>query len=89
MFLILYAIVRRMDKVVIPWENIAKYVFASVVMGVFLYGVREMFYPTRVYQILGVTLIGGICYLVLLMVLDKDARMLVGTIWQEIKKLTA
>lgn len=85
MFLILYAIVRRMDKVVIPWENIAKYVFASVVMGVVLYGAREMFYPTRVYQILGVTLIGGICYLILIMVLDKDARALVRTIWQEIK----
>jgi O-antigen/teichoic acid export membrane protein len=82
MFLILYAIVRKMVKIDIPWKNIAKYVFASAVMATALFIIPH---PTRIYLTLIATAIGGIIYLALLMVIDKDARLLVHSIWQEIK----
>ena len=82
MFLILYAIVQKMVKIDIPWKNIAKYVFASAVMATVLFIIPH---PTRIYLTLITTAIGGIIYLVLLMVIDKEARLLVHSIWQEIK----
>jgi len=85
MFLILYAMVHKMARIIIPWKNIAKYVFASLVMAGVLYALRETSKPVRVYQILGVTAIGGIFYLALLAVIDFDTRMLAKSILQEIK----
>jgi hypothetical protein len=85
MFLILYIMVHKMAKIIIPWKNIAKYVFASVVMAGVLYAIRESLKPTRVYQILGLTAIGGIFYLALLAVIDVDTRILAKSILQEIK----
>jgi hypothetical protein len=85
MFLILYIMVHKMAKIIIPWKNIAKYVFASIVMAGVLYAIRETLKPTRVYQILGLTAIGGIFYLALLAVIDVDTRILAKSILQEIK----
>jgi len=82
MFLVLYAIVRQMVKIDIPWKNIAKYVFASAVMATVLFIIPH---PTRIYLTLIATAIGGIIYLALLMVIDKEARLLVHSVWQEIK----
>ncbi|MCS7124889.1 MAG: hypothetical protein NZ932_05710 [Candidatus Bathyarchaeota archaeon] len=85
MFMILYLMVRGMVKVVIPWRNIAKYVFASVIMGCLLCWLRLQLQLARVYQILGVSAFAGILYLALLMVIDKDTRMLAESAWLEIK----
>jgi len=82
MFLVLYAIVRKMVTINIPWKNIVKYVFASAVMSTFLFIVPP---PTRIYLTLVVTAIGGIIYLALLMAIDKEARVLVRSMLQEIK----
>jgi hypothetical protein len=82
MFLVLYAIVRKSIRINIPWKNIAKYVFASANMATILFIIPH---PTRIYLTLIATAIGGIIYLALLMVIDKEARMLVHSIWQEIK----
>jgi len=82
MFLVLYAIIRKSVKIDIPWKNIAKYVFASAVMATVLFIIPH---PTRIYLTLIATAIGGIIYLALLMVIDKEARLLVHSIWQEIK----
>jgi len=82
MFLILYAIVRKIVKIDIPWKNIAKYVFASAVMATALFIIPH---PTRIYLTLIATAIAGIIYLALLMAIDKEARLLVHSIWQEIK----
>jgi len=60
-------------------------VFASLVMAGVLYTLRETIEPTRVYQILGITTIGGIFYLALLAVIDTDTRMLVKSILKEIR----
>ncbi|MGP3667400.1 MAG: hypothetical protein ACKD6N_00880 [Candidatus Bathyarchaeota archaeon] len=85
MFLILYLMVCKMAKIEIPWKNITKYVFTSIIMSGILILVKNMFEPVRVYQILGLTAFGGIFYLALLSVIDVDTRMLVKSVWQEIK----
>lgn len=82
MLLILYAMVRRMTEIKIPWGNIAKYVFASAVMAAVLYIIPH---PTRIYLTLSVTALGGIMYIALLMAIDKEARMLAESAWQEIR----
>jgi O-antigen/teichoic acid export membrane protein len=85
MFLILYTMVHKIARIIIPWRNIAKYVFASAVMAGVLYALRETIELTRVYQILGITVIGGIFYLALLAVIDTDTGILVKSILKEIR----
>lgn len=82
MFLLLYGMVRRMVEIKIPWRNISKYVFASVVMGLVLYLIPH---PTRVYLTLAVTALGGIIYFALLTAIDMEARMLIKLIWRGVK----
>ncbi|MEM1540392.1 MAG: hypothetical protein QXJ07_03305 [Candidatus Bathyarchaeia archaeon] len=90
MFLILYIIVHRMVKVVIPWRNAAKYAFASAVMGCLLFWLRTNLLPleiveVRVRQTIGVTVLCGVFYVMLLAVIDREARMLAKSAWLEIK----
>lgn len=82
MFLILYVIVRKMIIISIPWKKIAKYVFASAIMATILFVIPHQ---TRIYLTLIVTALGGIIYLALLMAIDKEARLLAKSVWQEIK----
>lgn len=82
MFLILYVIMRKSAAIAVPWRGISKYVFAAAIMGAILYILPH---PTRIILTLVVVAIGGIVYLSLLMVMDKDARVLVAAIFQEIK----
>ncbi len=84
-FLFLYVIIRKMVKIMVPWKNVMRYLFASVIMGFALYSLREMLHPTRVYQILGLTAFGGLLYLALLMIMDEDTRMLAKSVLQEVK----
>ncbi len=83
MFLVLYAVVRKMIKIGIPWKNMTKYVFASAVMAITLF---VMPHPTRISLTLAMTAIGGIIYLALLMSIDRETRILARAIWQEIKR---
>jgi len=88
MFLVLYFMVRGMVKVVIPWKNITKYVFASTVMSCLLCWLRTSLLSSgsiRVYQILGITALAGVFYLALLMIIDEHARMLAKSAWTEVK----
>jgi hypothetical protein len=71
-----------MIRIVIPWRNIAKYVFASVVMASILFLIPH---PTRLLFTLGITAAGAILYLTLLIAIDKEARTLANYMWQEIK----
>jgi|GEM_PF-3897095 len=41
--------------------------------------------PTRIYLTLIATATGGMVYLAVLIVIDKEARLLIQSIWQEIK----
>jgi len=81
MFLILYVILRRKTNVGIPWTSIGKYVLASAVMASLLYFLPH---PTRILLTLVVTTAGALLYLVLLVVIDREARELIATILREI-----
>jgi len=82
MLVVLFAIVRKMIKIEIPWRNIAKYVFATAVMATVLFIIPH---PTRISLILAATGFGGLIYLVLLMAIDREARTLPRTILHELK----
>jgi hypothetical protein len=81
MLLVLYAIVRRMIRIRIPWKTITKYVFAGTVMGVILYTVPH---PTRILPTLAETAAGGAVYLALTMAIDREARALPGRVIKEL-----
>jgi O-antigen/teichoic acid export membrane protein len=83
-FLALYIIIWKMVKIDIPWMNIAKYIAASAVMGLFLFFIITP-HPTRLSVVLGVTAMGAAIYFALLSAIDKEARELIRSIWQEIK----
>lgn len=83
MLLVLYAIVHKLIKINVPWKNISKYTLAAAVMAAFLVVVPH---PSTIMLTLVVTSIGGIIYLALLMIIDKEARKLPKTMWQEIRK---
>jgi len=82
MFVVLYILVRSTVRVRIPWKNIANYSFASAVMAAFLFVIPH---PTTLFLTLVMTAIGGIIYLVLLMIIDRDARTLARVVLQEVK----
>ena len=80
-----------------PWKNISKYVLASAVMGVVLLllphstGILTA-NATMTEKILNIlhslvlTAVGGIIYLAILMVIDKEVRTLPKAVLQEIKR---
>jgi hypothetical protein len=80
--IILYAVVRKMIKIDIPWRNISKYFFASAVMGAVMFLLPT---PSRISTTLGATVVGGAVYLGLLMAIDKEARKLPMAIIQEMR----
>jgi O-antigen/teichoic acid export membrane protein len=83
MFIVLYVIVRKTIKIDIPWENIAKYALASSAMAIFLLLTPH---SSRIFLTLVETAIGAIIYLAALIAIDKEARLLAKTAWQEIMK---
>jgi hypothetical protein len=88
MFLILYTMVHKMVKIIISWKNIAKYVFASMIMASVLRCITKLpQFPEvpKVHQILGLTAFGGLLYIAVIVLIDMDARMLAKSIWLEIK----
>ena len=82
MFLVLCVIVYKTVRISIPWNSIAKYVFASAVMAIVLFLIPHQ---ESSYLTLGITAMGAILYFVLLMAIDKETRKLVSIIWQEIR----
>jgi O-antigen/teichoic acid export membrane protein len=81
MFIVLYLLVQRSVKVIVPWKNIGKYVLAGAIMGSVLYLIPHQ---TRIATILAVAIIGGILYLAVLSAIDKEARTLIKSILHEI-----
>jgi O-antigen/teichoic acid export membrane protein len=83
MLIVLLILVRKAIKVIVPWKSIGKYVFAGAIMGFVLYAIPH---PTRIALILVTAIAGGILYLTLLLAIDKDARKLIKSIVQEIRR---
>jgi O-antigen/teichoic acid export membrane protein len=84
MFLVLYALVRRAISLSVPWTNIGKYVLVAAMMGIILYLIPHQ---TRLLLTLGTVALGGLLYVTLLAYIDKEARNLIKSVIQEIKRL--
>ncbi|MFB3888940.1 MAG: polysaccharide biosynthesis C-terminal domain-containing protein [Candidatus Bathyarchaeia archaeon] len=84
-FAMLYAIVRKMTTVAIPWKSIAKYLFASIVMGLVLFLPQP--HPNRISTTLIMTAVGGVVYLAVLWAIDKEAREFPRNVVREVRKI--
>jgi hypothetical protein len=82
MFVVLFIVVRGMIKVAFPWRSVGKYTFASTVTGFLLYFLP---FSTNIAITLAWTAIGGLVYLAILMLIDKETRNLPRAILGEIR----
>jgi len=82
LLIILYRVLRRTVSFSIPWKSIGKYLLASAVMWTVLFNLPH---PTKLSLTLGLTLLGGIVYMAVLMAIDKEARAVALTITREFK----
>jgi hypothetical protein len=92
---VLYTLARKSTKIDIPWKNISKYVLASAIMGAVLFllphpvglpataGTMEILF--NIGKVLAITGIGAAVYLVIIMAIDKEARMLPKSLLQEVR----
>jgi len=67
-----------------PWRNILNYSFASTIMAVCLLSIEH---PTRISTVLLYALFGGIVYFVILLAIDKEARLLLRSTLAELKAI--
>jgi hypothetical protein len=81
-FVGLYLFMRRSIGIPVAWKSIGKYILAALLMGVVLFLLPT---TTTLLTTLGKTIGGFALYVVLLLIIDKQARELVGLIWEEIK----
>jgi hypothetical protein len=92
---LLYTLARKATKIDIPWKNISKYVLAAAVMGAVLFLLPRpaslsatadtMGIIFNIGQVLAITGIGAAVYLVIIMAIDKEARMLPKSMLQEVR----
>jgi len=76
------ALAKKTSTFVFPWKNAIKYLFASGVMAVFLLLIPH---PARISTTFAYVVLGGIVYLLVLVVVDKDSRTFVKSIIKEIR----
>jgi O-antigen/teichoic acid export membrane protein len=82
MTFILFAVVRKMTRIEIPWRSAAKYFLAAVIMGL---GLILIPYTAQRFLILAKTAVGGVIYMSMLLVIDKQARNLISGAMAEVK----
>ena len=75
-------LVKKTLNFIFPWKNVLKYLLASTVMSIFLSLIKH---PTRISETLLYTLAGGAIYIAVLLIIDKDARLLIKATLEEIK----
>jgi len=83
LFLLTYLIMGTSATIVVPWKSIGKYVFASTVTAVILYLLPH---PSTLVLTFATVILGAAAYTALMMAIDEDARTLVRSILQEIRK---
>ncbi len=81
-FIGLYWLWRRSIRLPVAWESIAKYVLASIFMGVILFLLPT---PSTLLATIAKAIAGFAIYVGLLLTIDAQARELIGLIWEEIK----
>lgn len=82
--LIQYAIMYSTVRIPIPWKNMAKYVLASAVAAAVLSVLPD---TTTLTLTFATVLLGITIYAAILLAIDREARTLVGAIWDEIKNV--
>jgi hypothetical protein len=83
MFIVLFVVVRGMMSISFPWRSVGKYTFASVLTGILL---SLLPFSTSIAITLAWTAIGGLVYLAVLMLIDKETRNLPKAILGEIMR---
>jgi O-antigen/teichoic acid export membrane protein len=80
-----HIIARKCIDFSMPWKNVAKYVAASAVMATVLLFIPH---PRRILYTLAVTLLGGAIYILILLLTDREARVLARSIIHETLRIT-
>lgn len=81
LFLLTYIIMGTSVRIVVPWGSIGKYVFASSVTAVLLYVLPH---PATLGLTIATVILGAAAYAAIALAIDRDARMLVRSILQEL-----
>jgi hypothetical protein len=76
-------VVRGKMRITFPWRSVGKYAFASIVTGILLFLLP---FSISIAITLAWTAIGGLVYLTVLMLIDKETRSLPKAILGEIMK---
>ena len=94
-FIVLYSLASKTIKMDIPWKSISKYVFASAVMAAVLFFLPRpaglpatsdtMELISNIAYVLVLTGVGAVVYLVIVMSIDKEARMLPKAMLKEVR----
>jgi hypothetical protein len=81
LFLLTYLIMGTSVRIVVPWGSIGKYVFASSVTAVLLYVLPH---PATLGLTIATAILGAAVYSAIALAIDRDARILVRSILQEL-----
>jgi O-antigen/teichoic acid export membrane protein len=81
LFLLTYLIMGTSVRIIVPWGSIGKYVFASSVTAVILYVLPH---PATLGLTIATAILGAAVYAAIALAIDRDARMFVRSILQEL-----
>ena len=78
----LYYFMRHSIKIPVAWKSIAKYILSALLMGTVLYLLPS---TTTLLSTIAKAIAGFALYIGLLLLIDHQARELLGLVWEEIK----
>jgi len=78
----LYYFMRHSIKIPVAWKSIAKYILSALLMGTVLYLLPS---TTTLLSTIAKAVAGFALYIGLLLLIDYQARELLGLVWEEIK----
>jgi O-antigen/teichoic acid export membrane protein len=81
-FSVLYWLMRHSISIPVAWVSIAKYVSAALLMAIIMLLLPT---TTTLLSTIAKAIAGFAIYVVLLLIIDKEARQLIRLIWEEIK----
>jgi len=85
MLIVSYVIARKCLVFSFPWNSVLKYILASIVMATVLLMIPH---PTRLSLTIAFTLLGAAIYLLMLALIDKEARSLAKSVLKETMYVT-
>ncbi len=82
MLIVRYAIARKCLAFSFPWRSIIKYALASAAMTMVLLVIPH---PTKLSQVVALTLLGAATYLAVVTLIDKETKSLLDSIIREMR----